>query len=270
VQSEHGFFLFLGKIRMNFFGLTHLGPQSAFSYHVLKNVNINDFSDDLFINAFQKLDKDKANVILQKDIRELLDSVYGHPPPEEEVSLFVHQFKAISDEKNKTRSERQKTMTVTAMTMLSDDGDRLLTKNEFLSALKFVKENRPKVSLSDSQSISSSSTTTLSSSTTFSTTTPTNTLSLTSNSSSSCSSSSCSSSSSQATEFTSHKLLKESKNKYVPLKYHPQEKFRVPLTSSQEYGWFKAVDAEKVEALPKNSCPETVYASEMVKSGIYF
>lgn len=48
---------------MAFFGLTQVGPQNQFQSALLDAMDITLFSDDEFIAAFRKLDKDRSGFI---------------------------------------------------------------------------------------------------------------------------------------------------------------------------------------------------------------
>lgn len=87
---------------------------------------------------------------------------------------------------------------------------------------------------------------------------------------------------SKVTNFTSFKELQEAKRKHSRLVVGPQEILVKPLTAGQEYGWHydeqKDVNGKEMSALlkarqnihAKKSCPETIFASELMKNGIYF
>jgi hypothetical protein len=51
-----------------------------------------------------------------------------------------------------------------------------------------------------------------------------------------------------------------------------REQCTSPLTASQDLGWHanKANNGQKLKIFGKKSCAETMYASELVKSGMYF
>jgi hypothetical protein len=73
-----------------------------------------------------------------------------------------------------------------------------------------------------------------------------------------------------ATEFKSNQDLKDAMHKHARVQYNPQEKFRTPELTSHEYGWYAQTKVEQTERKPKKNCDETVYAAEMIKTGIYF
>lgn len=39
--------------------------------------------------------------------------------------------------------------------------------------------------------------------------------------------------------------------------------------ASNRYGWYAATPEEKSEVKPKKSCEETLFAAEMIKSGLF-
>lgn len=49
----------------------------------------------------------------------------------------------------------------------------------------------------------------------------------------------------------------------------PNEIFSKPLTVGQEFGWNKSIGLQSV-IKGRKSCPETVYADELTRSGIIF
>ncbi|CAM9289706.1 unnamed protein product [Discosporangium mesarthrocarpum] len=50
----------------------------------------------------------------------------------------------------------------------------------------------------------------------------------------------------------------------------PRQRYSSPLTEQQELGWEPQLPLKWEAIRGKKSCPETVYASELVKSGVYF
>mmetsp|Transcript_21622 Transcript_21622/g.34905 ORF Transcript_21622/g.34905 Transcript_21622/m.34905 type:complete len:158 (+) Transcript_21622:56-529(+) len=76
-----------------------------------------------------------------------------------------------------------------------------------------------------------------------------------------------------AASTNSHSSLHRLRRKHVRLNAGPTKKFGTPMTTSQEIGWQQRSTAEKNKndpQKPKNSCEETVFASDMIKSGIYY
>ena len=72
-------------------------------------------------------------------------------------------------------------------------------------------------------------------------------------------------------KYESYQEYSDLTRRHVRKRLAPKESLGKPLTSSQDFGW----TADKVEGLShkihgKRSCPETIYASELVKSGIIF
>jgi len=182
---------------MNFFGLTHLGPVSAYSHNSVRTRSLNHFSDDLFKQAFNKLDKDNANQIPFDQIRVLLNEVYQSEAPEAEVRDILVQL---------------------------DNGqhDQTVSLQQLMLAVQIVKEKRRHLSEVT------------------------------------------------ACEHGSWSAYRDDMHKHKRLEYEPHDKFRQPLTTSMDYGWYKPTKVERVQRIPNKSCAETLYASEMVKSGIYF
>lgn len=71
-----------------------------------------------------------------------------------------------------------------------------------------------------------------------------------------------------ATEFKSSEELVRCKQMGKGSEYGPREKYRIPLTTSQEYGWHVQMPHERPEIKPKRTCAETQFASAMVQSGL--
>mmetsp|Transcript_125634 Transcript_125634/g.351841 ORF Transcript_125634/g.351841 Transcript_125634/m.351841 type:complete len:177 (-) Transcript_125634:317-847(-) len=67
-----------------------------------------------------------------------------------------------------------------------------------------------------------------------------------------------------AVEYTSTQDMKDDLIKHRRMKKDPMDKYKGPMTESQSIGWHE----EEVfnERFPKNSCAETKYADEMIKS----
>lgn len=73
-----------------------------------------------------------------------------------------------------------------------------------------------------------------------------------------------------AATYTSYDELCKAKDKGIKLEYGPKEKLVAPLTAVQEFGWNAHESVEKRTIHGKKSCAETIYASELYKSGMYF
>jgi len=69
-------------------------------------------------------------------------------------------------------------------------------------------------------------------------------------------------------EFSSTSEYHTAMLKHQRMKEGPRDKYAIPLTASQEYGWAGAVG--KAPTFPKTSCEETVYQAELIKSGVYY
>jgi len=82
---------------MAFFGLTQLGPQSAFGASVPGALDISIFSEEEFRRAFNKLDVDNSHSISIEELKPLLDAVYHGPAPESEVKRLFARFDTNED-----------------------------------------------------------------------------------------------------------------------------------------------------------------------------
>ena len=78
----------------------------------------------------------------------------------------------------------------------------------------------------------------------------------------------------QAKEYTSFQQLKEDRFKHRRMKGDLQDKYKVPMTANQSSGFYTkdkvSLDITKQTTYPKNKCPETKYAEEMIKTGLHF
>lgn len=72
-----------------------------------------------------------------------------------------------------------------------------------------------------------------------------------------------------AAEHNSYVELMRRKVKGDTMAHAPQTKYRVPVTTAQEHGWHTPLPHEAIDRKPKNSCAETQFAAEMIKSGQY-
>ena len=71
--------------------------------------------------------------------------------------------------------------------------------------------------------------------------------------------------------YTSYQEYKDATHRHVRVRRGPKQKWEEPLTSSQEWGWtVDSFDFSSQKIHGRKSCPETIYASELVKSGINY
>ena len=77
---------------MSFFGITALGPPNSFQSSLCSAIGLNVFSDEEFEAAFKKFDKDGSGAITVDEVEELLYHIYGFPPLEHEVKMFMDAF----------------------------------------------------------------------------------------------------------------------------------------------------------------------------------
>ena len=69
---------------------------------------------------------------------------------------------------------------------------------------------------------------------------------------------------------TSYSEYRDLAHRHVRSKEGPDERLRKPLTVGQEFGWnIKCVEGP-LEIKGRKSCPETIYADELAKSGIIY
>ena len=62
---------------------------------------------------------------------------------------------------------------------------------------------------------------------------------------------------------------KDAASRHVRKERSPRELLPTPLTSSQDYGWtVEGAETFAQEVFARKSCPETTYASHLIKSGI--
>ena len=84
---------------MAFFGITALGPPNIFKSSLINALGISVYSDEEFVAAFKKVDKDGSGYITPNEVEELLYETYGYPALEEEVNMFMEDFDANHDGK---------------------------------------------------------------------------------------------------------------------------------------------------------------------------
>ncbi|CAM9585052.1 unnamed protein product [Hapterophycus canaliculatus] len=71
-------------------------------------------------------------------------------------------------------------------------------------------------------------------------------------------------------DFNSNQSFRETVRRHEYIARGPRERYAGTVTAVQEHGWQDQLDTNKQVVHGKKSCPETVYASELVKSGVYF
>ena len=84
--------------------LTSLSPASltllvGIIYHLINCLGINVYSDEEFVAAFHRVDKDKSGFITSNEVEELLFETYGYPALEEEIKMFMEDFDTNQDGK---------------------------------------------------------------------------------------------------------------------------------------------------------------------------
>ena len=82
---------------MSFFGITALGPPNIFKSSMVNALGLNVYTDEEFICAFQKVDKEASGFVTTAEIEELLYETYGYPALEEEVKMFVEHIETNCD-----------------------------------------------------------------------------------------------------------------------------------------------------------------------------
>ena len=84
---------------MAFFGITALGPPSAFGTSLANALGVIVFTNEEYVASFRKFDRDGSGFIERSEVEALLFDVYGFPPLEKEVELFMEAFDLNSDGK---------------------------------------------------------------------------------------------------------------------------------------------------------------------------
>ena len=82
---------------MAFFGITALGPPNQFKSALVNALGLNIFSDEEFKASFRRFDKDNSGYITADEVESMLFDVYGFPPLEDEVSMFLERFDSNQD-----------------------------------------------------------------------------------------------------------------------------------------------------------------------------
>ncbi|CAM9164052.1 unnamed protein product [Ascophyllum nodosum] len=70
-------------------------------------------------------------------------------------------------------------------------------------------------------------------------------------------------------DFSSNHIFREKMRNHEKMR-GPRERYANTITAMQEHGWRDQLDFNRQMRHGKNSCPETIYASELVKSGLHF
>ena len=73
-----------------------------------------------------------------------------------------------------------------------------------------------------------------------------------------------------AANYASYDELQLATKKHRRTDKGPKDTLVGPLTAVQEYGWNAHEFVEKKTILGKKSCAETIYASELIKSGVFY
>ena len=70
------------------------------------------------------------------------------------------------------------------------------------------------------------------------------------------------------TEFRTSSEYMESMRRHTRMEKDPRNKFKYPTTASMNHGWVEGNPNGPRAA--KKSCEETVFASELIKAGVYY
>ena len=81
---------------------------------------------------------------------------------------------------------------------------------------------------------------------------------------------SCSNNDGGSRQHKSYSEYRDLANRHVRTIDGPRKKFTRPLTVGQEFGWNSEVINIRHEVKGRKSCPETIYAHELAKSGIMY
>eukprot|EP00903_Cladosiphon_okamuranus_P019901 g18292.t1 len=71
-------------------------------------------------------------------------------------------------------------------------------------------------------------------------------------------------------DLNSNQSFRETVRRHEYIARGPRERYARTVTAVQEHGWQDQLETNKQVTHGKKSCAETVYASELVKSGVYF
>ncbi|CAM9214907.1 unnamed protein product [Laminaria digitata] len=71
-------------------------------------------------------------------------------------------------------------------------------------------------------------------------------------------------------DFNSNQLFRETVRRHEFIARGPRERYSGTVTAAHEQGWQDQLEVNRQVVHGKKSCAETVYASELVKSGVYF
>lgn len=82
---------------MSYFGITALGAPNSFQAGLVSALGINIFSEEEFRAVFKRMDRNGDGSISVNEVEDMLHDVYGFPPLEEEVQMFMTRFDSNQD-----------------------------------------------------------------------------------------------------------------------------------------------------------------------------
>lgn len=181
---------------MSYFGITALGAPNSFQAGLVSALGINIFSEEEFRAVFQRMDRNGDGSISVTEVEDMLHDVYGFPPLEEEVQMFMTRFDSNQDGR--------------------------VTWEEFVSTLESIKAEM-------------------------------------------------NSKSSNAREYTSYAKMQQDRFKNIRMRTDLQDKYKMPMTSSQTYGFLHKDEQQKeigkMVSFPIRKCQETKFVDDMLKTG---
>ncbi len=176
----------------------------------------------------------------------MLIQVYGREPPELEVKLFVKEFDTVALAQLQQQQQQQNSSSSAAATAAAELSRPIPSSQGFIMSRPAPKPtkltNVPSAEVTLEQ---------------FKEMIPRVRAALAEQSKT-------------ATEYVSNKDYRSRRFKESRMMFDPQQKYRTPATTSQELGWHVPLPHERVETHPRRNCAETLYASEMIKSGQFY
>ncbi len=239
---------------MSFFGLTFFGPPSPFTPYLAGVQNLNNYDDATFQSAFDSV-KDSNGTIDVADLRILLSRVFKAEPNAGDLKSLQGLLEAGD------ASELKAKPALAATAHLASSSVDTLT----MAAIAAIKEQKI---AEEKQSSSEANQTNQPAKPTehakrvnweqfYSALRIARAQRASAGSQGSC-------------EFSSSHDYRQKLRAHKRVQLDPQEKYTAPMTSAQEYGWFTQTSVERTARKPNISCPETRYASELVRSGIFY
>jgi hypothetical protein len=219
---------------MAFMGLTHCGPQSYFKENALHADAMVHYDDAMVEEAFDLIDRQRTGFIVIDELRLVLAELYHSQPPEYEVKFLMRELAADSL-KPDLDPAALRALAAQRRPDTYKGGHHLMG----LADVVVVQVDKPALLAAcaklrgEQEPVKATL-------------------------------------EDPANEFKSNGAFQHEMSRHRRSRLDPQQKYRVPITTAQELGWYTQNSAERVQRLPNNSCEETRFQSEMIRLGVYY